>query len=276
MSPYFASVPPNRTWKHFQVEVREGVCILTFGRPERLNALTFDIYADLRDFFMELPKRSDEIRVVILRGEGKAFCSGGDVHDIIASLVEMDGKEQLAFTRMTCKVIEVMRNLPIPIIAEIGGIAAGAGAVLAIASDFRILSTRGRFAFLFTKVGLSGGDMGAAYLLPRLIGLSRATELLMLGDKVDAETALRIGLAHKVVPPEELGQATMELAARLANGPTEAYAATKSSLQREQDMDLVSALELDSYAQAHLMRGKDFAEFHRAFSNKEEPKWTGE
>ena len=276
MSPYFASVPPTDSWKHFEVKVEEGVCTLTFGRPDRLNALTFDIYADLRDFFLELPKQGDAIRVVVLRGEGKAFCSGGDVHDIIGELVKMGGKEQLAFTRMTCKVIEAMRTLPIPIIAEIGGIAAGAGAVLAIASDFRILSTYGRFAFLFTKVGLSGGDMGAAYLLPRLIGLSRATELLMLGDKVNAETALNIGLAHKVVAPEELRQTTEELAKRIAGGPTEAFAATKSSLQREQDMDLASALDLDSFAQAHLMRGLDFKEFHRAFSNKEEPKWTGE
>jgi enoyl-CoA hydratase/carnithine racemase len=276
MSPFFASVPPTDSWKHFDVVVDEGICTLTFGRQDRLNALTFDIYADLRDFFLELPKQADEIRVVVLRGEGKAFCSGGDVHDIIGTLVDMNGKEQLAFTRMTCKVIEAMRNLPLPIIAEIGGIAAGAGAVLAIASDFRILSTFGRFAFLFTKVGLSGGDMGAAYLLPRLIGLSRATELLMLGEKVNAETALHIGLAHKVVPPAELRNTTLELAKRLAAGPTEAYAATKTSLQREQDMDFTSALELDSFSQAHLMRGADFKEFHRAFSNKEEPKWTGE
>ncbi len=275
MSPYFASVPPTGSWKHFDLVVEKGICTLTFGRPERLNALTFDIYADLRDFFLELPKQAEEIRVVVLRGEGKAFCSGGDVHDIIGKLVQMNGKEQLAFTRMTCKVIEAMRTLPLPIIAEIGGIAAGAGAVLAIASDFRILSTQGRFAFLFTKVGLSGGDMGAAYLLPRLIGLSRATELLMLGDKINAETAFRIGLAHKVVAPEELRQATKDLAKRLAEGPTEAYAATKSSLQREQDMDFSSSLEMDSFAQAHLMRGEDFKEFHRAFSNKEDPKWTG-
>jgi len=197
------------------------------------------------------------------------------VHEIIGELVKMDGAGHLEFTRMTCEVIQRMRELPVPIIASINGIAAGAGSVLALASDFRIMAKSASFAFLFTKVGLSGGDMGSAYLLPRIIGAGRAMEYLMLGDKIDADTALAIGLANRVVDDEELESTTGELAARLATGPTQAYANTKRLLTRELDMNLAGSLELEAMTQAHLMSGQDFNEFLAAFSEKRPPKWTG-
>ncbi len=179
---FHASRPPGGDWRHFAFTIEDGIARLRFTRPEKLNALTFAIYADLRDLLAELPKHGESVRVLVLEGEGKAFCSGGDVNEIIGPLIEMDGKDQLAFTRMTGAVVAGLRELPLPVIASIGGVAAGAGAVLALASDFRILSENARIAPLFTRVGLSGADMGAAYLLPRLVGLSKATELLMLGQ----------------------------------------------------------------------------------------------
>ena len=252
----------------------DGVATVTLDRPDRLNALTFGAYADLRDLVTELPHRGDA-RVLVLRGAGRAFCSGGDVNEIIGATLEMDARALLEFTRMTGEVVRAMRECPIPIIAAVQGMAAGAGAVLALAADFRVATRAARFAFLFTKVGLSGGDMGAAYLLPRLVGLGRATRLLMLGDTIDAAEAERIGLVSMLAGDDGLDAAVDGLARRLASGPSEAYAQTKALLTREQDMSLSGAIELEAMTQALLMNGRDYAEFHAAFTAGREPRWTG-
>jgi len=274
MSPFRGSVPLTREWRHFRFEVADGIATVTLDRPAKLNALTFDTYADLRDLLAELPHRGDA-RVLVLRGSGRAFCSGGDVNEIIGATLGMGQDELLAFTRMTGEVIRGMRECPIPIIAGLQGMAAGAGAVIALAADFRLATPAARFAFLFTKVGLSGGDMGAAYLLPRLVGLGRATQLLMLGDTIDAAHAERIGLVSELVAEDELDGAVDRLARRLAAGPAHAYAQTKALLTREQDMSLSAAVELEAMTQALLMTGKDYAEFHAAFTEGRDPRWQG-
>lgn len=274
MSPFRASAGFTGQWDHFRFEVEDGVGTITLNRPERLNALTFDVYADLRDLFRELPHR-DDVRVVVITGQGSGFCSGGDVEEIIGELTRMDPKGLLEFTRMTGSVVQAMRECPLPVVASVNGTAAGAGAVIALAADFRLLAESATFAFLFTKVGLAGADMGAAYLLPRVIGFGRATELLMLGDKVDAHTAQSIGLATRVVADEELHGVTAALAARLAGGPTMAYANTKMLLTRELDMELGASIELEAMTQALLMKTADHAEFHEAFTHKRKPQWKG-
>jgi enoyl-CoA hydratase/carnithine racemase len=213
--------------------------------------------------------------VLVIRGEGKGFCGGGDVNEIIGELIKMEPRDLIRFTRMTGDVIRAMRECPVPIITAINGIAAGAGAVVALASDFRVVATSGRFAFLFTKVGLSGGDMGAAYLLPRVVGLGRATELLMLGTTIDSATADRYGLVSRLVGDDELDGAVRELAATLAAGPTLALAQTKSLLTRELDMPIGAAMELDAMTQALLMTTHDHAEFHAAFNERRAPDWQG-
>jgi enoyl-CoA hydratase/carnithine racemase len=213
--------------------------------------------------------------VLVIRGQGKGFCGGGDVNEIIGELIKMDAKDLMGFTKMTGEAIRAMRECPVPIIAGIQGIAAGAGSVIAIAADFRICTPQARFAFLFTKVGLSGGDMGAAYLLPRVVGLSRATSLLMLGDTIDAETADRYGLVSQLVDDDNLDDAVAALAERLATGPSLALAQTKSLLTRELDMSLSSAMELDAMTQALLMTTDDHAEFHAAFNAGRRPSWKG-
>ena len=206
MTRYRGSVPLTEDWQHFRFEVADGVATVTLNRPEKMNPLTFESYADLRDLLHELPHR-DDAKVLVIRGEGKGFCGGGDVNEIIGELIKMDPKDLIGFTRMTGEVIRAMRECPVPIVAGIQGIAAGAGSVIALASDFRVCTTRAKFAFLFTKVGLSGGDMGAAYLLPRMVGVGRATELLMLGDTIDAETADRYGLVSQLVDEDGLDDA---------------------------------------------------------------------
>jgi len=258
----------------FGTSVADGVATVTLDRPDKLNALTFSVYEDLRDLFVSLRSRSD-VRVVVLRGSGRAFCSGGDVDEIIGATLSMPPAELLAFTRMTGEVIRAMRECPVPIIAAVHGMAAGAGAVLALAADFRVCTPAARFAFLFTKVGLSGADMGAAYLLPRLVGMGHATRLLMLGDTVDADEASRIGLVSLLVAPDELDSAVASLASRLATGPSQAYAQTKALLTREQDMSLSAAVELEAQTQALLMKAEDYAEFHAAFTQKRPPNWQG-
>ena len=274
VSPFRGSVPPTQQWEHFRFECAGGVATVTLDRPGKLNALTFEAYADLRDLLAQLPNRGD-VRVLVVRGQGRAFCSGGDVNEIIGATLRMGQDELLAFTRMTGEVIRNMRECPIPIIAAVHGMAAGAGAVIALAADFRIATPAAKFAFLFTKVGLSGGDMGAAYLLPRLVGLGRATQLLMLGDTIDAGHAERIGLTSELVEAGELDEAVDRLARRLADGPAQAYAQTKALLTREQDMSLSAALELEATTQALLMTGQDYAEFHAAFTAGREPHWQG-
>ncbi len=274
MSPFRGSVPFTEDWKHFRFGVEDGVATITFDRPERLNALTFDAYADLRDLLAEIPHR-DDIRAVIVTGEGRGFCSGGDVRDIIGALQEMGARDLLDFTRMTGSVVRRMRECPQPIIAAVNGVAAGAGAVIALAADLRLVSRSARFAFLFTKVGLAGADMGSAYLLPRLIGLGRATELLLLGDDVAAERSVEIGLATRVVEDERLVEEATSVARKLAGGPASAYATTKLLISRELDLDLSGSLELEAFAQALLMTSDDHREFYRAFTEGRDPKWSG-
>jgi enoyl-CoA hydratase/carnithine racemase len=274
VSPFRGSAPLSDEWRHFRLERAGATATVTFTRPDKLNALTFEAYADLRDLLAELPHRGDT-RALVLRGEGRAFCSGGDVNEIIGETLKMGPDDLLAFTRMTGDVVKSMRECPIPIIAAVHGTAAGAGAVLALAADFRLLARSARFAFLFTKVGLAGADMGAAYLLPRLVGLGRATQLLMLGDTLGAEAAERYGLAGQVVDDDALGAAAAALARRLAEGPALAYAQTKALLSRELDMSLSGALELDATTQALLMKSADYAEFHAAFTAGRAPDWQG-
>jgi enoyl-CoA hydratase/carnithine racemase len=274
MSPFRASVPLTDKWEHFGFSVAGGVGTVTLDRPDKLNALTFEAYADLRDLLAELPHRGDT-RVLVIRGNGRAFCSGGDVNEIIGATLSMSPDELLAFTRMSGEVIREMRDCPVPVIAAVHGMAAGAGAVIALAADFRVCTPAARFAFLFTKVGLSGGDMGAAYLLPRLVGLGHATRLLMLGDTVSAEEAARIGLISSLVEKDAFDDEVSALARRLASGPGQAYAQTKALLTREQDMSLSAAIELEAMAQALLMKGEDYAEFHAAFNAGRPPQWTG-
>ena len=274
MSAFRGSASPTQSWNHFRFAVNDGVATLTFDRPQKLNALTFQVYADLRDLLTELPQR-DDVRVLIITGTGRGFSSGGDVTEIIGELQKMDPRDLLAFARMTGTVTQRMRDCPLPIIAAVNGVAAGAGAVIALAADLRIVARSATFSFLFTKVGLSGGDMGAAYLLPRLIGLGRASELLLLGEPITSDRALAIGLANAAVEDSELSAASSEVAGRLARGPALAYAATKMLISKQMDVNLGAALELDTMTQALLMKSADHAEYYAAFREGREPKWTG-
>jgi enoyl-CoA hydratase/carnithine racemase len=274
MSPFRASPGFTDRWQNFDLAVENGVATVTLSRPEKLNALTFDVYADLRDLLGELPHRGDA-RVLVLTGAGRGFCSGGDVEEIIGELQRMPVADLLAFTRMSGAVVRAMRDSPLPIVAAVNGVAAGAGSVLALASDFRLLARSASFAFLFTRVGLAGADMGSAYLLPRLVGLGRATELLILGERVDAERALQIGLATQVVGDDELPAAAQELARRLADGPALAYSTTKVLLTRELDLDLAGSIELEAVAQALMMETEDHREFYAAWTEGRRPAWTG-
>ena len=259
--------------KSFDYDAADGVATICLNDPERLNALTFDTYAELERVFAELVDDAG-VKVVMLTGAGKGFCSGGSVHDIIGKLIEMSAEEQHRFTRLTCDVVKNMRALKKPIIAAVNGIAAGAGTILALASDIRLLSERAKFAFLFTKVGLSGADMGACYLLPRIVGHGHAAELLFTGDTIDAQECFRIGLANRVVQHDTLLDETYGLARRLKDGPVNALAVTKELLTREADMDLVRALELEASEQARLMQAPDFKEGYRAFIEKRPPKFN--
>jgi enoyl-CoA hydratase/carnithine racemase len=274
VSPFRGSAAFTEEWQHFDFALDDGVATVTFSRPDKLNALTFDVYADLRDLLGELPHRGDA-RVLVLTGRGRGFCSGGDVEEIIGELRSMSAGELLEFTRMSGAVVKAMRDCPLPIVAAVNGVAAGAGSVLALASDFRLLARSAKFSFLFTRVGLAGADMGAAYLLPRLVGLGRATELLVLGEAVTAERAVEIGLATRLVDDGELVTEANALARRLADGPALAYATTKVLLTRELDLDLGGAIEIEALAQALLMKSDDFGEFYAAWSEGRKPAWTG-
>jgi enoyl-CoA hydratase/carnithine racemase len=274
MSPFRASPGFTERWEHFDLDISDGVATVRLSRPDKLNALTFDTYADLRDLLGELPHRGD-VRVLVVTGSGRGFCSGGDVDEIIGELQKMGAAELLEFTRMTGAVTKALRECPLPVIAAVNGVAAGAGSVIALASDFRLLSRSASFAFLFTRVGLAGADMGSAYLLPRLVGLGRATELLMLGDRIDAPRAEAIGLATDVVDDARLPEVTANLARRLADGPALAYSTTKVLLTRELDMDLGSAIELEAVTQALLMKSQDHGEFYAAWRDGRRPRWTG-
>ncbi|MFJ9854675.1 enoyl-CoA hydratase family protein [Streptomyces sp. NPDC101150] len=274
MSPFAGSAHPTSAWEHIRVTRNDGVATVTLARPEKLNALTFEAYADLRDLLAEL-SRERSVRALVLGGEGRGFCSGGDVDEIIGATLTMDTGQLLDFNRMTGQVVRALREAPFPVIAAVHGVAAGAGAVLALAADFRVADPSARFAFLFTKVGLSGGDMGAAYLLPRVIGLGHATRLLMLGDAVRAPEAERLGLISELADEGQADTAAATLARRLAEGPALAHAQTKALLTAELDMPLAAAVEMDAATQALLMNGADYAEFHAAFTEKRSPKWQG-
>jgi len=254
-------------------KTESGIATITLNRPERLNALTFEVYRELTDTFATL-RDQDDVRVVVITGAGRAFCSGGDVKDIIGELFSRDVEGLLEFTRMTCELVRNIRLLPKPVIASLNGTTAGAGACIALASDIRIATEDARIAFLFVKVGLSGADMGAAYLLPRVVGLAKATELLYSGDFISAPEAERIGLYNQVVPSTaELATATKTLAERLAKGPGFALAKTKEMLNRELNMNLEAALECEAQAQAICMQHPDYREAYEAFVAKRDPKF---
>jgi len=258
----------------FLYSIDNGVALITLNRPEVLNALTLEIYAQLRDLFEEL-RYDDAVKAVVITGAGRAFCSGGDVHKIIGAVLERDMLGHLEFCRMTGHLVRNMRLLPKPIIAAINGLAAGAGAVMALACDLRVMAEDARIAFLFTRVGLTGADMGAAFLLPRLVGQGRALELLLLGDDVDAPTAERYGLVNKLAPKEQVLPAAREWAERLAHGPTHAIGMTKTLVSNEWAMDVVSAVEAEAQAQALMMMGEDHRAFYEAFKEKRKPDFKG-
>jgi len=258
----------------FGFEITDRVGRVTLRRPKTLNSLTFEVYRELVELF-EGAGRDDRYGALVISGEDKAFCSGGDVHEIIGALFERDMKGLLEFTRMTGDLVKAIRLLDKPVIAAVNGLAAGAGAVIALAADLRVLAESASFRFLFTKVGLTGADMGAGSLLPKVVGLSKATEMLMLGDKVDAATAERFGLANRVVPDGDALEAATEWARRLAHGPTLAISMTKRMLQNELTMDVVSAVEAEAQAQALMLQGKDHRAFFEAFKEKRDPEFEG-
>lgn len=259
--------------KSFLYEERGAVALISLNRPERLNSLTFEVYRELTDTLAALRSR-DEVRVVVITGRGRGFCSGGDVEDIIGELFERDMSRLLEFTRMTCELIRNIRALAKPVIASLNGTVAGAGAVIALACDLRIAADTAKIAFLFVKVGLAGADMGAAFLLPRVVGLSKATEMLYTGDFVSADEAGKIGLYNRVVAAEELEAETMRWAERLAAGPSFALGMTKAALNRELDMSLEMALQAESEAQAICMLNPDFREAYQAFTEKRAPEFN--
>jgi enoyl-CoA hydratase/carnithine racemase len=260
-------VPKSFLWR-----VDGKTAVLTLNRPEKKNPLTFESYAELRDLFEALRFEAD-IRSVMITGAGGNFCSGGDVHEIIGPLVEMREKGQmdrlLAFTRMTGDVVKAMRRCPQPIVAAVDGVCAGAGAILAMASDLRIGTTRSRVAFLFVKVGLSGADMGACAMLPRIIGQGRAAELLYTGRFMTAEEAGAWGFYNRVVAPESLEADAFALASELAAGPTFAHAMTKRCLHEEWSQSIDEAIESEAQAQAVCMQTEDFARAYRGFVTKQ-------
>jgi enoyl-CoA hydratase/carnithine racemase len=256
----------------YALDSSAGVATVTLNRPERMNALTFEVYEELRSTFRALDTEPG-VRAVVITGAGKAFCSGGDVHDIIGALLSRGPEELLDFTRLTCSLVLAIRQCRRPVIAALNGTTAGAGAVIAAACDVRIAATSARIAFLFTKVGLAGADMGAAWLLPRIVGLGRATELLMTGDFITADDALRIGLYNRVVADGGALDAATALAAQLARGPLPALGITKDALNREANMDLQAALDAEAQIQASLMRHADFREAYEAFVAKRPPRF---
>lgn len=250
-----------------------GVATITLNRPDRLNALTFEVYAELRDAFATLDE-APGVRAIVITGAGRGFCSGGDVEDIIGALFGRDAEGLHEFTRMTCDLILNLRRCRKPVIAALNGVVAGAGAVIAAACDFRIAAESAKIAFLFVRVGLSGADMGASWLLPRLVGAGRAAELLMLGDFVDAQRALEIGLYHRVVPQERVVAEATAWAERLARGPGAALAVSKRALDLEHTMTLEQALAHEARVQAELMEHPDYREAYDAFRAKREPKFA--
>lgn len=259
---------------HFSLSLEGGVATVTLNRPERKNPLTFDSYAELRDWFRDLPYR-DDVKAVVFGSNGGNFSSGGDVHEIIGPLTEMGMKDLLAFTRMTGDLVKAMINSGKPTIAAVEGVCVGAGAIIAMASDLRIAAPDAKTAFLFNRVGLAGCDMGACAMLPRIIGQGRAAELLFLGRSMSAEEGERWGFFNRLVPSEELASAAQDLAARIAQGPTFGNMMTKTMLAQEWSMSLEQAIEAEAQAQAICMQGQDFHRAYHAFVAKEQPVFEG-
>src|SRR6478672_2036558 len=256
----------------YTVDPATAVATITLNRPERLNALTFEVYTELRNTFRALDTEPG-VRAVIITGTGRAFCSGGDVEDIIGALFGRDAAGLLEFTRLTGDLILSIRQCRRPVVAALNGAVAGAGAVIAAASDIRIAAEGAKIAFLFSRVGLTGADMGAAWLLPRLVGLAHASELLLLGDFITAQRAADIGLYNRVVPAERLMAEVNDLATRLARGPSVSLGVTKQALNEEASLDLVSAIEWEARAQADCMQLPNFREAYEAFRAKREPRF---
>ncbi|MYN17696.1 enoyl-CoA hydratase family protein [Rugamonas sp. FT107W] len=260
---------------HFLFEVSGGVATLTLNRPERKNPLTFDSYAELRDLFRALAY-ADDVKAIVITGAGENFCSGGDVHDIIGPLTKLDMPGLLAFTRMTGDLVKAIRACPQPIVAAVDGICAGAGAILALASDIRLGTARSKTAFLFTRVGLAGCDMGACALLPRVIGQGRAAELLYTGRSMSGAEAERWGFFNSLHEPEALLDAARAFAQGLADGPTFAHGMTKKMLQQEWNMGVDEAIEAEAQAQAICMATNDFHRAYHAFVAKQKPEFEGD
>ena len=261
--------------RHFKYTFNNGVACITLDRPERKNPLTFDSYAELRDLFRAMAQATD-VKAMVLTGAGENFCSGGDVHEIIGPLTELEMPGLLAFTRMTGDLVKAMRACPQPIIAAVDGVCAGAGAILAMASDMRLGTVRSKTAFLFTRVGLAGCDMGACALLPRIIGQGRAAELLFTGRSMAGDEAERWGFFNRLCAPEELAAAAMALATELASGPTFAHGMTKKMLHQEWNMGLDEAIEAEAQAQAICMATNDFRRAYQAFVAKQKPVFKGD
>jgi enoyl-CoA hydratase/carnithine racemase len=261
--------------KHFLWSVKDSVGLVTLNRPDKKNPLTFESYAELRDTFLEL-QNQPSIKSIVITGEGQNFCSGGDVHEIIGKLVDMNPKDLLSFTNMTGDLIKAILNTPQPVISAIDGVCVGAGACVAMASDIRFGTKRSKTAFLFVKVGLAGCDMGACAMLPRIIGHGRAAELLYSGRSFGGEEALQNGFFNRVCEPENLLNSALEFAHELASGPTAAHAVTKRMLRQEWDMPLIDAVTAEAVAQAQCMQTKDFRRAYEAISAKQKPIFQGD
>ena len=259
---------------HFGWQVEQAVATITLNRPERKNPLTFDAYAELRDLFQAL-RLADDVHAVVLQGAGGNFCSGGDVHEIIGPLLRLPAPELLMFTRMTGDLVKAMRACPQPIVAAVDGVCAGAGAILAMASDLRLGTARSKTAFLFNRVGLAGCDMGACAMLPRIVGQGRASELLYTGRSLGGEEAERWGFFNRLCAPDELAAQAQSLAAELASGPSFANGLTKTMLHQEWSMGIDQAIEAEAQAQALCMLTRDFHRAHEAFVARRRPQFQG-
>jgi enoyl-CoA hydratase/carnithine racemase len=267
---------PQAAWRaeHFLWAVDNGIGTITLNRPERKNPLTFDSYAELRDLFRRL-QHADDVKVVLIHGAGGNFCSGGDVHEIIGPLIELKAPELLMFTRMTGDLVKAIRHCPQPIVAAIDGVCAGAGAIIAMASDLRYGTSRSKTAFLFNRVGLAGCDMGACNMLPRIVGHGRASELLYTGRALGGDEGLAWGFFNKLCAPEAVVDEARKLAQELRAGPTFANGITKSMLHHEWAMDIDQAIEAEAQAQALCMLTEDFGRAYRAFAAKQKPVFEG-
>ena len=261
--------------QHFLWQQQDGVGIITLSRPERKNPLTFESYAELRDFFRALVEVR-EVRAIVITGSGGNFCSGGDVHEIIGPLTRMDAAGLRNFTQMTGDLVKAMRACPQPIVAAVDGVCAGAGAILAMSADFRLGTARAKTAFLFTRVGLAGCDMGACAILPRIIGQGRASELLFTGRSMSADEGLAWGFFNRLIAPEAVLTESIALATQIATGPTFAHAMTKKMLHAEWAMTVDAAIDAEAEAQAVCMETQDFHRAYHAFVAKQKPKFEGD